>query len=301
MLNKRLRFHIGLRTLKTAAAVIIAMLVVDLYGATSSKLIFAMLGAMAAVQPTFKESIQSCLTQIVGVLFGALVSILLLVLPLPRLVITGIGIVLVITLYNTLHIQFSPSLPCFIVVMLCTTPDIQPMTYAIGRIWDSAIGLAVGMLINTLVFPYDNSRRIRHTAESLDRELIEFLEEMFDGDNVLPDAEKMASKIDDMNAQLKIFANQKLLMRLRRQSRELEAFRICEGKARALVAQMEVLCRMERPGVLSRENRRLLEECGANIQDQRSQEAVTECDVVTNYHISQILTLRRELLEALKR
>ena len=301
MLNKRLRFHIGLRTLKTAAAVIIAMLVVDLYGATSSKLIFAMLGAMAAVQPTFKESVQSCLTQIVGVLFGALVSILLLVLPLPRLVITGIGIVLVITLYNTLHIQFSPSLPCFIVVMLCTTPDIQPMTYAIGRIWDSAIGLAVGMLINTLVFPYDNSRRIRQTAESLDRELIEFLEEMFDGDNVLPDAEKMASKIDDMNAQLKIFANQKLLMRLRRQSRELEAFRICEGKARALVAQMEVLCRMERPGVLSRENRRLLEECGANIQDQRSQEAVTECDVVTNYHISQILTLRRELLEALKR
>lgn len=301
MLNKRLRFHIGLRTLKTAAAVIIAMLVVDLYGATSSKLIFAMLGAMAAVQPTFKESIQSCLTQIVGVLFGALVSILLLVLPLPRLVITGIGIVLVITLYNTLHIQFSPSLPCFIVVMLCTTPDIQPMTYAIGRIWDSAIGLAVGMLINTLVFPYDNSRRIRQTAESLDRELIGFLEEMFDGDNVLPDAEKMASKIDDMNAQLKIFANQKLLMRLRRQSRELEAFRICEGKARALVAQMEVLCRMERPGVLSRENRRLLEECGANIQDQRSQEAVTECDVVTNYHISQILTLRRELLEALKR
>ena len=301
MLNKRLRFHIGLRTLKTAAAVIIAMLVVDLYGATSSKLIFAMLGAMAAVQPTFKESIQSCLTQIVGVLFGALVSILLLVLPLPRLVITGIGIVLVITLYNTLHIQFSPSLPCFIVVMLCTTPDIQPMTYAIGRIWDSAIGLAVGMLINTLVFPYDNSRRIRHMAESLDRELIEFLEEMFDGDNVLPDAEKMASKIDDMNAQLKIFANQKLLMRLRRQSRELEAFRICEGKARALVAQMEVLCRMERPGVLSRENRRLLEECCANIQDQRSQEAVTECDVVTNYHISQILTLRRELLEALKR
>ena len=29
-------FHIGLRTVKTVAAVIISMLVVDLYGATSS-------------------------------------------------------------------------------------------------------------------------------------------------------------------------------------------------------------------------------------------------------------------------
>ena len=54
MRKKRLRIHIGLRTLKTAAAVILAMVVVDAYGTTPSKLIFAMLGAMAAVQPSFK-------------------------------------------------------------------------------------------------------------------------------------------------------------------------------------------------------------------------------------------------------
>ena len=49
---KPLKIHIGLRTIKTAAAAIIAMMIVDAYGATTSKLIFAMLGAMAAVQPT---------------------------------------------------------------------------------------------------------------------------------------------------------------------------------------------------------------------------------------------------------
>ena len=42
------RFSIGLRTLKTVAAVLAAMVIVDAYGATASKLIFAMLGAMAA-------------------------------------------------------------------------------------------------------------------------------------------------------------------------------------------------------------------------------------------------------------
>ena len=70
MLKHFKRPHIGLRTAKTAVAVILSMFIVDLYGATSSKLIFATLGAMAAVQPTFKASLESCLTQIVGVLFG---------------------------------------------------------------------------------------------------------------------------------------------------------------------------------------------------------------------------------------
>ena len=55
MNKKRLRIHIGLRTIKTAIAVIISMIIVDFYGATTSKLIFAMLGAMAAVMPTFRN------------------------------------------------------------------------------------------------------------------------------------------------------------------------------------------------------------------------------------------------------
>ena len=56
MQKKRSRFHIGLRTIKTAAAVVIAMLIVESYGTTTSRLIFAMLGAMGAVQNNFKSS-----------------------------------------------------------------------------------------------------------------------------------------------------------------------------------------------------------------------------------------------------
>lgn len=298
--KKKWNIHIGLRTVKTAVAVIVAMLLVDAYGTSTSKLIFAMLGAMAAVQPTFKESVESCLTQIIGVLFGAVVGVALLYLPVPHVLTAGIGIVLVITLYNTLHIRFSPSLPCLIVVILCTTPDIQPFRYALGRIWDSAIGLAVGMAINMLIFPYDNSRRIRATAESLDREVIIFLEDMFDGDELRPRTDAMTQKIDDMAKQLKIFSNQKLLLKLRRQHRQLGQFRLCEGKARELVARMEVLSRMEKPGQLTKENCQCLRQAGAQIPDQGIDVPLQEQDVVTNYHIKQILKLRTQLLEALE-
>ena len=301
MRKRRPRLPIGLRTIKTAVAVIISMIIVDFFGTTPSKLIFAMLGAMAAVQPTFQESVESCLTQIVGVLFGAMAGILLLALPLSPLAATGIGIVLVITLYNALHIRFSPSLPCFIVVMLCTSSDIEPVSYAIGRFWDTAIGLSIGMLINTLVFPYDNSRKIRSTVISLDRELIHFLEDMFDGDDILPDSDTMTRMIDDMDRQLAIFSKQRLFHRLRKQRQELQTFRDCEWKARQLVAHMEVLCHMDRPGRLNTENRAQLESCNALIQDERLFHGDDPRDTVTNYHVAKILTLRQDLLHALEK
>ena len=295
------KIHIGLRTAKTTAAIVISMIIVDYLGTSASKLIFAMLGAMAAVQPTFKESWDSCLAQIVGVLFGALASIVLLMLPVPPLVATGIGMVLVITLYNTLRIRYSPSLPCFIVVMMCTTPGILPLAYAAERIWDTAIGLSVGMLINTLVFPYDNSRQIHDTVESLDKELIVFLEDMFDGDDILPDADIMGRKVDAMYRQMHVFSNQKLLLHLKRQQEKKENFSQCERKVRELLARLEVLSQMGRPGRLSDENRLALEKAGAVIRDQRPLDSMMERDVVTNYHIRQVLRLRRELLEALRK
>lgn len=298
MLNPHIR--IGPRTIKTAAAVIISLIIVHFYGTTTSRLTFAMLGAMAAVEPTFTDSLRSCLAQIVGVFFGSVVGVLLLALPMHPLMRTGIGIVLAITLYNTFRIRFSPSLPCLIVLTLCVTPDIQPLSYAWGRIWDTAIGLAVGLTINTLVFPYDNSRQIRDSVKSLDREVIRFLEEMFDGDDVLPDAEKMEQKVSDMARQLTIFTNQRLFLHRRTQKKQIETFRICQSKARELLARMEILSHMERPGRLSRENRSRLRSCGANITDSRPLKNPKERDIVINYHVAQILKLRRELLEALR-
>ena len=292
--------RIGPRTIKTAAAVLIAMVIVHFYGTTTSRLIFAMLGAMAAVEPTFTDSLRSCIAQIVGVLFGALVGVLLLAVPMHGLVRTGIGIVLAITLYNTFGIRFSPSLPCLIVVTLCITPDIEPLSYALGRIWDTAIGLTVGLTINTLVLPYDNSRQIREIVVSLDREVIRFLEEMFDGDEVLPDPEKMERTVADMARQMTIFTNQRLFLRRRSQKEQIASFRVCQSRARELLARMEILSHMEQPGRLNRDNRRRLREAGAAIGDSRPLKDPKEWDIVVNYHVSQILKLRRELLDALK-
>jgi hypothetical protein len=152
-----------------------------------------------------------------------------------------------------------------------------------------------------LIFPYDNSRRIRATAESLDREVIAFLENMFDGDACLPDTDIMTAKVSDMAVQLEIFSNQRLIMKRKKQNADLEVFRLCQHKAKVLIARMEVLSRMDALGVLSRENCELLRQAGANISQEGAEEITQERDVVINYHVRQILTLRAELLEVLKK
>ncbi|MBQ8632143.1 MAG: FUSC family protein, partial [Lachnospiraceae bacterium] len=248
------KIHIGRRTIKTVAAVVIAMLVAEFCGSTSSKLIFAMMGAMEAVRPTFKESVEAVLSQFIGIVVGALAAVLLHTLPIPDIVAAGIGILIVIVFYNMLKLPYSPSLACFIVVMICTTSDVHPVLYALGRIWDSAIGLAVGMLINVLVFPYDNSKKFRQAVQNLDEELILFLEDIFDGDNSLPDADIMEKKLADIAYQLSIFANQVLPFHKARQKEKLKLFRMCEGRARRLVSHLEVLCAMDVPGQLNDEN-----------------------------------------------
>ena len=293
------KFHIGLRTAKTAAAVIAAMLIADQLGETGDKLVFAMLGAMSVVEPTFKASLEACLSQIIGVTTGALISVLLLALPISGLTAVGIGIISIIVFYNAMRLKISPSLPCFIMVMMCTGGNVNPVWYALGRIWDTAIGLGVGMLINMLVFPYDNSRKIRNTVESLDRDLILFLEEMFDGDQFLPDAVNMNETIGNLKKQLSIFESQRLLLHLRQQKRELEQYRTCERKARELVSHLEVLAQLEIPGRLSSENKKRLSACGAEVLDRRELDSVMELDVVTNFHVAEILSIRRELLDAL--
>ena len=57
MQPKQKRIHIGLRTIKTAVAVIIAMWIVDAHGASSSKLVFAMLGVVRSLTETDAQAV----------------------------------------------------------------------------------------------------------------------------------------------------------------------------------------------------------------------------------------------------
>ncbi len=289
-----MKFRLGLRTIKTAVAVILALILADGWGASDGKLIFSMLGVMAAVQPTFKESWESCLTQVVGLALGAVAAVLLQMLPLNPVLASGIGILVVIVFYSSVGLRFSPSLACIMVVTICIGSDMHPMEYALDRIWDTTIGLTVGMLINTLVFPYDNSRQIRYTVHILEKEVMGFLGDTFDGDDKRPDVEGTNQRIRQIARELEIYSNQRLPFHGKRYALQLRAFRRCQENANQLLAHMEVLSHMERVGYLNQENYLSLMDWGVALPPPGE-----PADPITNYHVEKILELRQALLSSL--
>lgn len=300
-MNKRLsalNLPVGMRTIKTALAVVLALLVVEQYGASPAKVVFATIGAISAVGPTFTASLLACLTQICGVTVGVLLALLMLALQVHPMVAVGIGVILILAGYQYFHLKLVPVLPCLVLVNVCLNPEVEAVAYSIGRIWDTAIGLAIGMAVNTLIFPYDNSLKIRQTMEGLDRDLIEFLEDMFDGDDHLPETKDLEKKIDALEGQLALFADQRLLRR-KRQKRELKRLESCEDIAQALLTELITLRNMERLGCLNEENRQALRALGARVSDQCPLEGGTVENTVVNYHISQVLRLRQTLKDKL--
>ncbi len=291
------KLPIGMRTMKTALAVTLSLAVIEHYGASPAKVIFATIGAISAVAPTFTASLQACLTQICGVGVGVLLALLLMALHVPGIVGVGIGIMVIITSYHHLKLKLVPVLPCLVLVNICLNPAVEALSYATGRMWDTAIGLAIGMAVNTLIFPYDNSRTIRRTMESLDRDLIEMLEDLFNGDGHLPQADSLEDKIDALERQLALFSQQRLLRR-KRQKRELCRLSTCEDTAQALLVELAALCAMGEPCRLNRENRQVLLALGAKVTPD-DPEPSREIDIVANYHVSQILRLRHKLKDQL--
>lgn len=295
---KRWKIPVGMRTIKTALAVILALSVVEQYGASPSKVVFATIGAISAVAPTFTASLLACLTQICGVTIGVLLALLMMVLNVPDMVAVGIGIILILTSYQYFHLKLVPVLPCLVLVNICLNPEVEAFAYSTGRIWDTAIGLTIGLLVNTLIFPYDNSRTIRQTMIGLDQDLILFLEDMFDGDTRLPETEALEGKIDALESQLVLFSEQRLLRR-KRQKRVLQQLRSCEDTAQELLVELETLRNMEHLGCLNEENREALRALGAQVKQVCQVSPHTTEDTVVNYHVARVLKLRQELKENL--
>ncbi|RHR10883.1 hypothetical protein DWX58_00020 [Pseudoflavonifractor sp. AF19-9AC] len=292
------KIPVGMRTIKTALAVILALSVVEQYGASPSKVVFATIGAISAVAPTFTASLLACLTQICGVTIGVLLALLMMVLNVPDMVAVGIGIILILASYQYFHLKLVPVLPCLVLVNICLNPEVEAFAYSTGRIWDTAIGLGIGLLVNTLIFPYDNSRTIRQTMIGLDQDLILFLEDMFDGDTQLPETEVLEKKIDALESQLVLFSQQRLLRR-KRQKRVLQQLRSCEDTAQELLVELETLRNMEHLGCLNEENREALRALGAQVKQVCQVSPHTVEDTVVNYHVARVLHLRQELKENL--
>lgn len=287
----------GLRTLKTAIAVTLAVLITGCFSSIST--FYAALGAMAAMDRTLSDSLKNCVTQLVGVLCGGIIGYLtVLAFGTPQAWIVGIATVLVILLCNGLKIPFAISLSCIVMFSICLEPGDNILYDTLCRLRDTAIGLIIAVIVNITIQPYNNTRRIT----GLLQRLIDMVPDLVRS-SVLwekyPDLRPMDSLLQELDKEIKVLRRQRFL---RRKPLKYDAvyFEGCQQLATRIQQELDAICCMDTFGNVGVENRKRLTELGITLSEEPEKRKCTKHDtIVMNYHLEKLLDARKYLQQLL--
>ena len=145
------KYRIGMRTLKTALAVVIGLYISYLLDLDSA--IFVSIAAVSTMTPSMSESLEDfkkrLFTCVFGVMVGYFFSKISVVEYLEPLI-AGLGILLTIYILVVVKMKDMTQLSCIVfVASFCSNSD--KFYYATNRIIGTVIGIIVGVLVNYFI------------------------------------------------------------------------------------------------------------------------------------------------------
>lgn len=287
----RNKFHIGLRTVKTALAVSLSLLAARLLGSTLP--IFAAIGAISVMSRTFSDSLQECLTQLAGTLIGVFIaSVFVLLLPQPSFfVFMGCGTLLVILLCLRLRINFAIPLGCIVFADICLfTGSGSPVVYGLHRFTDTVVGLVVALLVNLFIKPYNNHARISTMLTHIQESFPGYLSE-----RVLfgryADLSALSRSLRRLDEELTLFERQTLPHDKAARQQEAAYLRGCQQLARRMYEELSALCAMDVPGAANADSLARLEGLGLPLPSPLPEAShfSEQANIVLNYHLRTLL------------
>jgi len=293
---KRYIPKIGLRTFKTALAVIISMFLASLFGELT---IFVPLSAIAVMSKTFSEGLQECRVQAVGILIGGILGCLTaMILPNPPILFMGIGVIVIIFLCTSLKVAFSCGLSTAIFLVACLSEPELVFINTMTRLIHTAIGLVTGLIINYAIVPYDNSKKIYDLLQQLLDPVPSFLESMLCF-GLYPDLSVLNELMHQLENELSIYRRQRFH---KKELHEQEYSYLC-GCVRLAVRvkrELETLLALDQTGIPAAENIERLRQLNMDLPAIFPGTEDPKIATVTNYHLSKLLDARGHLVELLE-
>lgn len=144
---------IGMRSIKTAAAVIIALIAVDLLQLKSPSIVAtAVITAMATnIHESFAASLFRTLSTLIGVVLAIAFQLLNFANPFSA----GLGVLIIIIACNLLGIQKALVLATLIFISVLTyefETDRDLVMYAVYRLIDTMVGSIIALVVNIVLF-----------------------------------------------------------------------------------------------------------------------------------------------------
>jgi uncharacterized membrane protein YgaE (UPF0421/DUF939 family) len=167
--RRAINFSIGMRTVKTALAILICLLV--FVGAKRMEVaddfdaFLALTAAVICMQDSVKGSIQIGLNRLHGIVIGTLLGLGVLYIDFVtrnmviHIVLVTVGAIIIIILCNLLDTNRAIVMGCVVYFMIAlhTVHDISPLELSIRRFLDTVVGVAVAIGINHLIHNPDRA------------------------------------------------------------------------------------------------------------------------------------------------
>ena len=158
---------IGLRTIKTAIAVFLCLLLFP------SEPFFACMTSVFCVQDTVSNSINMAINRGLGTILGAIIGLTFLILcrfftfeidiyPISKLLVyitIGLGIIVVIYICNLIKKPGAINISCIAFLAVTTTHAFtDPIFYATNRTIETLFGIFIGLLVNKFISPPNSNK-----------------------------------------------------------------------------------------------------------------------------------------------
>lgn len=300
MINKHLHIPLGLRIVKTALAVTLSVLLVRLFVDNSLTAFYAAFGAAIAMETTFTRSLRQALTQLVGVLAGTLfgyVSVLLFPTITPAWI-AGLGVMILLVLSQVFKLSFSASLSCIIFLSACLTPTDNILRDSLFRLRDTSVGIGVALVINALIRPYNNKKRILSVLAQL-RSLMPPLLQQIIVKECVPDLSDLVPLLRRLDREMELYHSQRFFHRTHDDEALLAG---CKQLVERMVEELEAICGMDTPGDLAMENAARMQELGMDLPEAgiSGRKCTRHDTIVMNYHLDKLLAAYRFLGELME-
>ncbi len=283
------RFHFGPRMVKTAIAVSLSIIFARLFDPEPLSVFYAAFGALIAMDTTVSNSLRQGLTQLVAVLAGTVfgyVSVLLFPEGTPALMV-GTGVLLLIFLCHSFNLSFTASLSCIIFLSACLTPTDNILHDSFLRLRDTSVGVGIALLINVVIWPYNNKKRILSMLRRLRERMPSDLEEIVIFER-FPDLSGSVALLRRLDRELELYHSQRFLHRKNNDEALLKG---CCQLAQRMVEELEAICGMDELGDLASENAQRIRTLGLSLPEEGlpPRKCTRRDTIVMNYHLDKLL------------
>lgn len=285
---------------KTALAVTLSILLVRQFATDSQTVFYAAFGAVIAMETTFSKSLMQGLTQLIGVLAGTVfgyVSVLLF----PNITpawIAGVGVLILLVLSKLLKLSFTASLSCIVFLSACLTPTDNILRDSLFRLRDTSVGVGIALVINALIRPYNNKKRIMTMLIQLRSQMPKELRQIVVEER-FPDLTEEVELLRRLDRELHLYHSQRFFHRTNNDEALLFG---CKQLAERMVQELEAICGMDSPGDLAMENAALMQELGMDLPEAgiSGRKCTRHDTIVMNYHLDKLLAAYRYLGELME-